>query len=118
MNKRGLVEAIVKNHKVSEPYAVRMVTIVVEEMFRALVSGVEVRLTGFGTLCSRVYKGGIRRNPQTGEPVHTDDRVGYRFIPAAALVDMANKKRPVPPRPEIAWKKLPKGALQNQEFNK
>ena len=49
----------------------KFVNIILNEMKNALKRGDRVELRGFGILSTKIQKARIRRNPKTGEKVHT-----------------------------------------------
>ncbi|HEX4104198.1 MAG TPA: HU family DNA-binding protein [Candidatus Paceibacterota bacterium] len=80
MNKKGLVEAVMKAAEIETKSAAEKATeAVFETIVKTLGRGEEVAIAGFGTF--RVYKRAARegRNPKTGEKIQIKASVKPKF---------------------------------------
>ena len=69
MNKNDLVDAIATSTGLSRSDGANAIDTMLASIARALKSGDEVRLTGFGTFSVATRKASEGRNPRTGEPI-------------------------------------------------
>lgn len=69
MNKNDLVDAIATSTGLSRSDGATAIDTMLASIARALKSGDEVRLTGFGTFSVANRKASEGRNPRTGEPI-------------------------------------------------
>ena len=69
MNKNDLVDAIATSTGLSKLDGATAIDTMLASIVRALKSGDEVRLTGFGTFSVATRKASEGRNPRTGEPI-------------------------------------------------
>lgn len=85
MRKQDLVRAVAKETGLAESKAGQAVNAVFDEIEKALASGDEVALSGFGTF--RVVERPARegRNPQTGAPMKIGPGKSPAFRPGAGL---------------------------------
>jgi DNA-binding protein HU-beta len=60
---------------------------------RALSTGGEVRLAGFGSFKTSARAARQGRNPQTGQPVKIAASTAVRFVPSSALKTAVNGKK-------------------------
>jgi len=70
MNKSQLVEALANAKDLPLKKAEEIVSIVFEDMERALVNGERVEIRGFGSFKIKQYEGYQGRNPKTGEIIN------------------------------------------------
>jgi len=61
------------------------------EIRKALASGEEVKLSGFGNFQLREKKARPGRNPKTGEEVNIGERKSVKFRPGKAFLEKLNK---------------------------
>lgn len=93
MNKGHLSEAVAKRTNMPKPFADAIVTVVLDEISRALADGKEIRLTGFGTLKVRESAARTSRNPKTGEPVEVPARKTVKFLPGVRLLEFVRGEK-------------------------
>jgi integration host factor subunit beta len=70
MNKSQLVEALANAKNLPLKKAEEIVSIVFEDMERALINGERVEIRGFGSFKIKQYEGYQGRNPKTGEIIN------------------------------------------------
>jgi len=70
MNKSQLVEALANAKNLPLKKAEEIVSIVFEDMERALINGERVEIRGFGSFKIKHYEGYQGRNPKTGEIIN------------------------------------------------
>ncbi len=76
MNKNELIAQVAHHASISKAAAAKAVDGILHSIGKALKSGDEVRLVGFGTFCTVARKATEGRNPRTGAKIK---------IPAARL---------------------------------
>ena len=108
MNKKLLVEAVAEITGDDLLSTEATITAFLQVITHTLASAAPVRLTGVGTLEPYIRTGRVHRNPRTGDPVVTDDRMWTRLRPAQRLQDYANGTLPVPADPADIVLKSPK----------
>ena len=69
----------------------KLVTIVLNEIKRALRRNEGVELRNFGSFRSKTQKSSIRRNPKTGEKVNTPEKKTIHFKMSKDLFKKINK---------------------------
>jgi DNA-binding protein HU-beta len=69
MNKIELISKVAKETKLTNRDATEVVEATIENIMRALQSGDQVRLVGFGTFTVSRRKASEGRNPRTGEAI-------------------------------------------------
>lgn len=79
MNKQDLAAAIAATTGTSKAQAAAFITALTDVIPAAIATGDEVQITGFGTWKRRVVKGGLGRNPSTGQPVAYGDTPTVSF---------------------------------------
>ncbi len=87
MTKDNLVQTIVKKVGISKRQATESLTVVLDEISKALSRGEEVVLTGFGKfkVSQRKERAGV--NPKTGEKIKISARKAPVFKPGQTLKD-------------------------------
>ncbi|PCI36842.1 MAG: DNA-binding protein HU [Rhodospirillaceae bacterium] len=90
MNKNDLIDAVATNSGVSKADATNATNAVFDAITDALVSGGEVRLTGFGSfsVANRAARQG--RNPQTGATIQIAASKQPKFKAGKGLKDSVN----------------------------
>lgn len=91
MNKNDLVSAMASGTGLSKVDSAKALDAFVSSVSSALAKGEEVRLIGFGTFNVTNYKGGMGRNPRTGETLKIAPRKQPKFKAGKGLKDMVNK---------------------------
>jgi len=86
LTKEDLVEAVAKV-VCSKKEAVDALNAVIEEITKALKTGKDVVLTGFGTFTVSKRSARTGRNPQTGATIRIPAKKVPRFKPGKALKD-------------------------------
>ncbi len=90
MNKNDLISAVADNSGLSKSDAASAVEGVFESIVKALSSGDEVRLVGFGTFSVAKRKASTGRNPRTGEPMTIKASNQPKFKAGKGLKDAVN----------------------------
>lgn len=90
MNKSELIEAVAESADLPKAAANRAVDAVVEAVTKALQSGDQVSLVGFGTFSVKDRAARTGRNPQTGEPIQIKAAKIPSFKAGKALKDAVN----------------------------
>lgn len=90
MNKADLVGAVADASGLSKADAGKAVEATFEAVTKALKSGGEVRLVGFGTFSVAQRKASTGRNPRTGEPMTIKASKQPKFKAGKALKDAVN----------------------------
>lgn len=93
MNKAELIEAVVKETKMSKKDATAAVDSTIKIVTNALKKGEKVTLVGFGTweVKKRAARKGV--NPRTGEPIKIKATKVVSFKPGAALKKAVSGKK-------------------------
>lgn len=86
MNKNELVKKVANNTGVSQVKTALVLESILDEIVADLDKGNKVSLKGFGIFKPRVTKGGLRRNPLSGESVMTPTRTRPSFKSSKVLV--------------------------------
>lgn len=92
MNKNDLVAVVADNAGLTKADSGRAVDCVFDAISKAMRSGDEVRLVGFGTFAVSKRAASMGRNPQTGEPMKIKASKQPKFKPGKALKDAVNKR--------------------------
>ena len=92
MNKNDLISAVADSSGLSKNDASSAVEGVFDAITKALSSGDEVRLVGFGTFSVAKRKASTGRNPRTGETVHVEEKHVPFFKTGKLLRDRLNGK--------------------------
>ena len=79
MNKADLITAVAEAGDLPRVKAAELVDTVFNAMTKALKQREEVRLVGFGSFAISKRKGGIGRNPRTGEEITVAETTTVRF---------------------------------------
>ncbi|MEK6749878.1 MAG: HU family DNA-binding protein [Pseudomonadota bacterium] len=90
MNKAELVEAVAESADMSKASAQRAVDAVIDAVAKALKSGDQVALAGFGTFVVRERAARTGRNPRTGDAIKIAAAKVPGFKPGKALKDAVN----------------------------
>jgi DNA-binding protein HU-beta len=90
MNKNDLISAVAETSGLSKTDATSAVESVLDTITRALSSGDEVRLVGFGTFSVAKRKASTGRNPRTGEPMTIKASSQPKFKAGKGLKDAVN----------------------------
>lgn len=90
MNKNDLIGAIASGTGLSKSDATSAVESVFDSITKALSSGDEVRLVGFGTFSVTKRKASTGRNPRTGEPMTIKASNQPKFKAGKGLKDAVN----------------------------
>lgn len=90
MNKNDLISAVAEGSGLSKADAANAVENVFETITKALSSGDEVRLVGFGTFSVAKRKASTGRNPRTGEPMTIKASTQPKFKAGKGLKDAVN----------------------------
>jgi len=90
VNKADLVEAVAESADMSKASAQRAVDAVIDAVAKALKSGDQVALAGFGTFVVRERAARTGRNPRTGDTIKIAAAKVPGFKPGKALKDAVN----------------------------
>ncbi|MEP3245835.1 MAG: HU family DNA-binding protein [Sneathiella sp.] len=90
MNKNDLVAAVADISGLGKADAGKGVDAVLEAVTKALASGDDVRLVGFGTFSVAERKASEGRNPRTGETIQIAASKQPKFKAGKALKDSVN----------------------------
>jgi DNA-binding protein HU-beta len=91
VNKNDLVASVATSAKLSKADAARAVEATFGNIAKALKSGTEVRLVGFGTFTVSRRAASEGRNPRTGERIKIPASKQPKFKAGKALKDSVNK---------------------------
>jgi integration host factor subunit beta len=69
MNKSELIERLAQKTELGHLQAEDIVTLVIDQMRSALVSGKRIEIRGFGSFVVKDYDSYMGRNPKTGEKI-------------------------------------------------
>ncbi len=87
MNKNELIAAVAESAGLSKTDGAKAVDAFVSVVTKALKSGDEIRLVGFGTFAVTQRKATEGRNPRTGEKIKIKACKVPKFKPGKALKD-------------------------------
>jgi len=90
MNKNDLISAVAESSGLSKSDSAGAVESVFDAITKALSSGDEVRLVGFGTFSVAKRKASTGRNPRTGEPMTIKASTQPKFKAGKGLKDAVN----------------------------
>ncbi|OUR77046.1 DNA-binding protein HU [Alphaproteobacteria bacterium 46_93_T64] len=90
MNKNDLIAAVAEISELGKAEAGKSVDAVLEAVSKALASGDDVRLVGFGTFSVAERKASEGRNPRTGETIQIAASKQPKFKAGKALKDAVN----------------------------
>lgn len=90
LNRGDVAGAVAAKHGLPQTQADAMTKEYEAAVMRALTSGQEVRLAGFGTFKVADRAARMARNPQTGEMKQVEAKRVVRFQPAKALKESVN----------------------------
>lgn len=93
MNKNELIADVADKAELTKAKAAEAVDAFIEVVSKALSSGDEVRLVGFGTFAVVKRKATEGRNPRTGAVIKIAASNQPKFKPGKALKDQVNKPR-------------------------
>lgn len=91
MNKMDLIAEVAEQSDLSKAQATQVVEAVFSIIEKTLQQKQEVRLVGFGTFVTATRKGGLGRNPRTGEEIQIEASNSVRFKPGKNLRDLVNQ---------------------------
>ena len=91
MNKNDLVASVAATSKLSKADATKAVEATLASITKALRSGSEVRLVGFGTFTVSKRAASEGRNPRTGERIKIPASRQPKFKAGKALKDAVNR---------------------------
>jgi DNA-binding protein HU-beta len=87
MTKENLIQAIIKKTGLAKKQSAEVLSVVLEEVTKALSRGEEVKFPGFGTFKVRLRPAGERRNPKTGDKINIPATKVPKFKPGKTLKD-------------------------------
>jgi DNA-binding protein HU-beta len=90
MNKNELAGVVADKAGITKAQASDAIDATLEAIVKALKSGDEVRLLGFGNFVVAQRKATTARNPQTGATVNVPASKAPKFKPGKALKDAVN----------------------------
>ena len=90
MNKSELIDAVAEGASLSRTDAANATEAVLDNIVKALGSGDQVSLTGFGTFSVRARAARAGRNPQTGETIQIKASNSPGFKAGKAFKDAVN----------------------------
>jgi len=90
VNKAELIDAVAEGADVSKAAATRAVDTMFDSIAKALQSGDQVTLVGFGTFSVKQRAARTGRNPRTGEPIQIAASKVPGFKAGKALKDAVN----------------------------
>ena len=90
MNKNDLIAAVADTSGLGKSDSAKAVDAVFENITRALQSGGEVRVTGFGTFAVTTRKASTGRNPRTGEAIQIPETRQPKFKAGKNLKEAVN----------------------------
>jgi DNA-binding protein HU-beta len=90
LNKNDLVAAVSDDSGLTKSDATRAVDSVFDSITKALKTGSEVRLVGFGTFSVSNRKASVGRNPRTGEQIQIPASKQPKFKAGKGLKDAIN----------------------------
>lgn len=91
MNKQELIDAVASEIDLPKTQAQEAIEAVIDCITKALKSGDEVRLVGFGTFTVADRAATTGRNPRTGEPIKIPASKQPKFKAGKELKDAVNK---------------------------
>jgi DNA-binding protein HU-beta len=90
MTKAELIAAISDGAGITRDQAKKSLDVFTESVTKALKSGEDVRLVGFGSFVATERKAGLARNPRTGETVQRPASKTARFRGGEGLKSALN----------------------------
>ncbi len=90
MNKNELIAKVAEDAKLTKGVAGEAVEATLDNIMKALKSGDEVRLIGFGTFSVSKRAASEGRDPRTGNPMKIPASKNARFKAGKALKDAVN----------------------------
>ncbi len=90
MNKNELIEAVASSTGLAKTDSGKAVDAIVASITKALKSGDDVRLVGFGTFSVADRKATTGRNPRTGEAIQIKASKQPKFKAGKVLKDAVN----------------------------
>ncbi len=85
MNKKKWIEALAREHRLSQATATKLIDSVFEHIVKSLEKGETARLRGFGTFTVSDRSQGNRRHPKTGELITLPAKRAVLFRPGKEL---------------------------------
>ena len=93
MNKTELIAAAAKECGMTQQDVYRALGGILTTIEKTVTNGEKVQMVGFGTFEARFRSGRMRRNPQTGETIFTQDSKVPAFKPGKEFKDLLNKPK-------------------------
>lgn len=93
MNKKDLIEIIVKENGLTKAAAERVLNTTTEAIKKAVTKGDAVQLIGFGTFSSTKRAARAGRNPATGAALKIKASVSPKFKAGTAFKNAVNKRK-------------------------
>lgn len=93
MNKKELIEVIVKENGLTKAAAERVLNTMTEAIKKAVAKGDTVQLIGFGTFSSAKRAARAGRNPATGAALKIKASVSPKFKAGTAFKNAVNKRK-------------------------
>jgi DNA-binding protein HU-beta len=90
MNKVELISKVAKETKLTSRDATEAIEATIDNIIKALQSGDEVRLVGFGIFSASRRKASEGRNPRTGETIKIPASKNPKFRPGKILKQAVN----------------------------
>jgi integration host factor subunit alpha len=92
LTRADLANAIVSEFRVTKFVALEIVEDVLDEICSALMTGDDVKLSGFGTFYVRRKNGRVGRNPRTLKEAYITPRKAVSFKASVRLREAVNRK--------------------------
>ena len=93
LTKAEIAEKLYEELGLNKREAKEFVEIFFNEISETLVTGLDVKISGFGNFILRDKKGRPGRNPKTGEKVHTPEKKTIHFKMAKDLFKKLNNEK-------------------------
>lgn len=93
ITKKDIVDAVHAKFGMTRQESVKIVDSLFDIIKEKLASGNDVMISGFGRWSVRIRKAGACRNPQTGESMHTNERIVVTFRNSLRLKENINREK-------------------------
>jgi integration host factor subunit alpha len=93
ITKKDIIDAIHSKFGMTRQESVKIVDSLFEIIKEKLANGNDVMISGFGRWSVRKRKAGACRNPQTGESMHTNERIVVTFRNSLRLKENVNREK-------------------------
>jgi nucleoid DNA-binding protein len=90
MNKGEVIKMVAAETGNTQEAVRKVVDIIIDLIKATLVSGEEVKLSGFGVFKPVIRKARTARNPKTGEPVEVPEKQTVVFTPSRGYKELIN----------------------------